>query len=74
MADKYAHLDVSERVNAAVELLQKHSSLSARKAAKICNVHYISVIRRSNGIPKPYNKESERGQVLSAAEESTLIK
>jgi hypothetical protein len=35
MADKYADLSISERVDAAVQLLHKNPLLSLRKAATI---------------------------------------
>jgi hypothetical protein len=44
MADKYAYLCASERVDAAVDLLKRHNGLTIRKAAEICNVHHSSVI------------------------------
>ncbi len=74
MADKYANLSSSERIDAAVKLLAENPSLSVRKAATICNVHSSSVSRRQRGLTKPKKQVYQEQQLLTPAEEATLIK
>lgn len=74
MADKYADLSISERVDAAVKLLAENSDLSLRKAADICNIHHSSISRRRQGITKPKIEADQERQLLTPAEEAVLIK
>ncbi|ERF73974.1 hypothetical protein EPUS_07825 [Endocarpon pusillum Z07020] len=74
MADKYVNLSSPERVDAAVKLLAENPSLSLRKAATICNVHSSSVSRRRRGLTRPKEQANQEQQLLTPAEEATLIK
>src|SRR5947209_5823767 len=74
MADKYADLPGSERIDKAVELLREHPSLSLRKVSAICDVHVSSVSRRVRGVTKPQKKVCQERQLLTPAEETRLIR
>lgn len=71
MADKYAFLPVSERVDAAVDLMNQYPDLTARKAAQIFNIHHSSVVRRSKGLKQPRKKAEQALQRLFQGEECT---
>ena len=74
MADKYANLSTSERVNAAIRLLDANPSLSLRKAAIICNIYSSSISRRRRGLTRPKYIYYQELQLLTPAEEAILIK
>jgi DDE superfamily endonuclease len=74
MADKYADLTVPERIEKALELLREHPDISLRKASTICNVHASSLSRRHRGVTSSRKKVSQERQLLTPAEEETLIK
>ena len=74
MADKYANLSTSDRVNAAIKLLAENPSLSLQKASTICNIHVSSVSRRQRGLSKPKKIAYQQQQLLTPAEEAMLIK
>jgi hypothetical protein len=74
MADKYADLSISERVNKAADLLSQHPDLSVRKASEICDVHHSSVSRGQRGLTKPQKEAQAARQLLTASEEAVLIK
>ncbi len=74
MADKYANLSTSERVDAAVKLLVENPELSIRKAATICNVHSSSISRRQRGLTRSKEQANKEQQLLTPAEEAILIK
>jgi hypothetical protein len=76
MADEYAALLVSDRVKAAVALLEEpeNAILSLRIAAKICNVHHSSISARMKGFSKPKAEENTSRQLLTPAEEKALVK
>ncbi|KAF7506796.1 hypothetical protein GJ744_011408 [Endocarpon pusillum] len=74
MADKYANLSTSERVDAAVQLIHENPLLSLRKAATICNIHPSSISRRQRGLSRSKEQASQEQQLLTPAEEAILIK
>ncbi|KAF7503706.1 hypothetical protein GJ744_003331 [Endocarpon pusillum] len=74
MADKYANLSSSERVDVAVQLIHENPLLSLRKAAIICNVHPSFISRRKRGLTKAKEQADHEKQLLTPAEEAILIK
>ena len=50
MADIYANLSTSERVNAAIKLLDVNPSLSVLKASIIYNIYKSLISRRRRGL------------------------
>jgi hypothetical protein len=74
MADRYAELSSSERVDAAVKLLNENPSLTIRKASTICNVHNSSISRRLRGLTQSKELSNQEKQVHTPAEEAILIK
>ena len=74
MSDKFANLSTSDRVDEAVKLLAQNPSLSIRKAATICNIAPSSISRRQRGLSKPRKEVDAEKQLLTPAEEDTLVK
>ena len=72
MADKYADLSISDRVDGAVKLFAENSDLSLRKASIICDIHHSSILRRQLGITKSKIEADQERQLLTPAEEAVL--
>jgi helix-turn-helix, Psq domain len=74
MADAFADLTKTERVEKAVRACQQDLRLTARKAAKIYNFTHSTIQRRLNNVTKPRKLISKAQQLLTPIEERTIVK
>jgi DDE superfamily endonuclease/helix-turn-helix, Psq domain len=74
MADVFADLSKSERIEKAVEACSKDDRLTARKASKIYKCAHTTISRRLKEISKPKKITGQQLQLLSPVEERTIVK
>jgi helix-turn-helix, Psq domain len=74
MADVFADLNKSERIEKAVEAYSKDDRLTARKASKIYKYAYTTIIRRLKEISKPKKITGQQLQLLSSVKERIIVK
>jgi predicted HTH transcriptional regulator len=74
MADVFADLSKSERIEKAVEACSKDDRLTARKASKIYKCAHTTISRRLKEISKPKKITGQQLQLLSPIEERIIVK
>ena len=74
MADAFANLAKADRIEKAVNACRQDSRLTARKAAKIFNIHHSTIGQRLKELVEPRKLINQAQQLLTPVEERTIVK
>jgi helix-turn-helix, Psq domain/Tc5 transposase DNA-binding domain len=74
MADAFANLPKEERIEKALEALEKDSRLTLRRAGLIYNICHTTLSRRQRELSKSRKLVNQQQQLLTPVEERTLVK
>jgi helix-turn-helix, Psq domain len=74
MADAFANLSKSERIEKAVEDCARNIRLTARKAGKIYRVAHTTITRRINKLTQSRPASYEFQQLLTSMKKQTVVK
>jgi hypothetical protein len=74
MADAFANLSKSERIEKAAAACTADHRLTARQAEKIYQVTYTTITRRLKQLTKSKKLSNQWQQLLTSVEECTLVK
>lgn len=74
MAAAFAHSSKAERIEKVVKACLKNRNLTAKKAEKIYNISYTTILRRIKGVSKAKRRSHTHQQLFTSVEKRTLVK